>query len=174
MRTISLLIWLSGPQVDARTLCQQQAQASASAPEASDTQKYFDQCMTINALLKHLVLSCGREAMPSCGCVDMSTCGQRGVHENNCDHQSKGRGRKDHTFRASGHGRRRTGLARRGSCAGHAVPTCSFHPWRDRRSDGPGVRAGREGRGRNRKPLHVAMRDCGHAHTWTCPKGRMR
>jgi chromosome partitioning protein len=70
--------------------------------------------------------------------------------------------------------RRRTGLARRGSCAGHAVPTCSFHPWRDRRSDGPGVRAGREGRGRNRKPLHVAMRDCGHAHTWTCPKGRMR
>jgi hypothetical protein len=71
-------------------------------------------------------------------------------------------------------GRRRTGLARRGSCAGHAVPTCSVHPWRDRRSDGPGVRAGREGRGRNRKPLHVAMRDCGHAHTWTCPKGRMR
>jgi hypothetical protein len=33
------------PQLDARTLCQQQAQASASTPEASDTQKYFDQCM---------------------------------------------------------------------------------------------------------------------------------
>jgi hypothetical protein len=49
MRTISLLILLSGPQVDARTLCQQQAQASASAPEASDTQKYFDQCMIANS-----------------------------------------------------------------------------------------------------------------------------
>jgi hypothetical protein len=36
---------VSSPQLDARTLCQQQAQASASAPEASDTQKYFDQCM---------------------------------------------------------------------------------------------------------------------------------
>ena len=56
MRPISLLL-LSGtlcgcayapgssPQLDAQTLCQQQAQASASAPEASDTQKYFDQCM---------------------------------------------------------------------------------------------------------------------------------
>ena len=54
MRTISLLILLPGlcgcayapvpsPKLDARTLCQQQAQASAS--EASDTQKYFDQCM---------------------------------------------------------------------------------------------------------------------------------
>jgi hypothetical protein len=32
-------------QLDARTLCEEQAQASASAPEASDTQKYFDQCM---------------------------------------------------------------------------------------------------------------------------------
>jgi hypothetical protein len=52
MRTISLLMLLSGalcgcayapvpsPQLDARTLCQQQAQASASVPEASDTQKY--------------------------------------------------------------------------------------------------------------------------------------
>jgi hypothetical protein len=59
MRTISLLMLLmllwalcgcayapvSSPQLDARALCQQQAQASASAPEASDTQKYFDQCM---------------------------------------------------------------------------------------------------------------------------------
>jgi hypothetical protein len=57
MRTISLLMLLSGvlygcayapvpsPQLDARTLCQQQAQASASTPEASDAQKYFDQCM---------------------------------------------------------------------------------------------------------------------------------
>jgi hypothetical protein len=36
---------VSSPQLDARALCQQQAQASASAPEASDTQKYFDQCM---------------------------------------------------------------------------------------------------------------------------------
>ena len=57
MRTISLLMLLSGalcgcayvpvssPQLDARTLCQEQAQASASAPEASNTQKYFDQCM---------------------------------------------------------------------------------------------------------------------------------
>ena len=57
MRTISLLMLLSGalcgcanvpvssPQLDARTLCQQQAQASTSTPEASDTQKYFDQCM---------------------------------------------------------------------------------------------------------------------------------
>jgi hypothetical protein len=58
VRTISLLMLLSGalcgcayapvssPQVDARTLCQQQAQASASG-EVSDTQKnaYFDQCM---------------------------------------------------------------------------------------------------------------------------------
>jgi hypothetical protein len=57
MRTILLLALLSGtlcgcanvpgspPQLDARTLCQQQAQASASA--ASQTQKdaYFDQCM---------------------------------------------------------------------------------------------------------------------------------
>jgi hypothetical protein len=66
MRTISLLILLSGalcgcanapvlsPQLAARTLCQQQAQASASAPEASDTQtqKYFDhfdQCMIANS-----------------------------------------------------------------------------------------------------------------------------
>jgi hypothetical protein len=51
MRNISLLMLVSGalcgcayapvpsPQLDARTLCQQQAQASASAPEASDTQK---------------------------------------------------------------------------------------------------------------------------------------
>ena len=56
MRTISLLILLPGrcgcayapapsPQLDARALCQQQAQASASTPEASDTQKYFDQCL---------------------------------------------------------------------------------------------------------------------------------
>ena len=57
MRTILLLMLLPGalcgcanrpvlsPQLDARTLCQQQAQASAS--EASDTQKgaYFDRCM---------------------------------------------------------------------------------------------------------------------------------
>jgi hypothetical protein len=57
MRTISLLMLLSGalcgcayapvssPQLDARALCQQQAQASAS--DGSDTQKnaYFDQCM---------------------------------------------------------------------------------------------------------------------------------
>ena len=57
MRIISLLMLLSGalcgcayapvpsPQLDARTLCQQQAQASAT--EVSDTQKdaYFDQCM---------------------------------------------------------------------------------------------------------------------------------
>ena len=60
MRPISLLL-LSGtlcgcayapgssPQLDAQTLCQQQAQASASAPEASDTQKYFDQCMIANS-----------------------------------------------------------------------------------------------------------------------------
>jgi hypothetical protein len=59
--SISLLILLSGalcgcanapvssPQLDARTLCQRQAQASASAPEASDTQKYFDQCMIANS-----------------------------------------------------------------------------------------------------------------------------
>ena len=40
---------VSSPQLDARTLCQQQAQASASAPEASDTQKYFDQCMIANS-----------------------------------------------------------------------------------------------------------------------------
>jgi hypothetical protein len=57
MRIISLLMLVSGalcgcayapvpsPQLDARTLCQEQAQASASAPEASNTQKYFDQCM---------------------------------------------------------------------------------------------------------------------------------
>ena len=57
MRTISLLMLLAGalcgcayapvpsPQLDARTLCQQQAQASASTPETSGTQKYFDQCM---------------------------------------------------------------------------------------------------------------------------------
>ena len=57
MWTISMLTLLSGvlcgcayapvpsPQLDGRTLCQQQAQASAS--EASDTQKgaYFDRCM---------------------------------------------------------------------------------------------------------------------------------
>ena len=60
MRTISLLILLPGlcgcayapvpsPKLDARTLCQQQAQASAS--EASDTQKgaYFDRCMIENS-----------------------------------------------------------------------------------------------------------------------------
>jgi hypothetical protein len=60
MRTILLLILLPGlcgcayapvssPQVDARALCQQQAQASAS--EASDTQKgaYFDRCMIENS-----------------------------------------------------------------------------------------------------------------------------
>jgi hypothetical protein len=61
MRTISLLMLLSGalcgcanapissPQFDARTLCQQQAQASAS--EVSGTQKnaYFDQCMIANS-----------------------------------------------------------------------------------------------------------------------------
>jgi hypothetical protein len=61
MRTISLLMLLSGalcgcayapvssPQLDARTLCQQQAQASAS--DGSDTQKnaYFDQCMVANS-----------------------------------------------------------------------------------------------------------------------------
>ena len=57
MRTISLLMLVAGalygcayapvpsPQLDARTLCQEQAQASASTPEASDTQKYFDQCV---------------------------------------------------------------------------------------------------------------------------------
>jgi hypothetical protein len=39
----------SSPQLDAHTLCQQQAQASASTPEASDTQKYFDQCMIANS-----------------------------------------------------------------------------------------------------------------------------
>jgi hypothetical protein len=58
MRAISLLMLLSGalcgcayapissPQIDARTLCQQQAQASASG--ASDAQRgaYFDRCMT--------------------------------------------------------------------------------------------------------------------------------
>jgi hypothetical protein len=56
MRTILLLTLLSGalcgcanprvpsPQsLDARALCQQQAQASASAPEQKDA--YFDQCM---------------------------------------------------------------------------------------------------------------------------------
>jgi hypothetical protein len=36
---------VSSPQLDARALCQQQAQASASTLEASDIQKYFDQCM---------------------------------------------------------------------------------------------------------------------------------
>jgi hypothetical protein len=57
MRTISLLMLLPvalcgcayapvpSPQLDAQILCQQQAQASASTPEAADTQKYFDQCM---------------------------------------------------------------------------------------------------------------------------------
>ena len=62
MRTISLLTLLSGAlcgcanapgssprSLDARAICQQQAQASASAPEASDTQKYFDQCMIANS-----------------------------------------------------------------------------------------------------------------------------
>jgi hypothetical protein len=40
---------VSSPQLDARTLCQQQARASAS--EVSDTQKdaYFDQCMIANS-----------------------------------------------------------------------------------------------------------------------------
>jgi hypothetical protein len=61
MRAISMLTLLSGalcgcayapvssPQLDARALCQQQAQASAS--EASDTQKgaYFDRCMIENS-----------------------------------------------------------------------------------------------------------------------------
>ena len=59
MRTILLLMLLSwalcgcanspvtSPQsLDARTLCHQQAQASASAPEQKDA--YFDQCMIAN------------------------------------------------------------------------------------------------------------------------------
>jgi hypothetical protein len=59
MRTILLLMLLSGalcgcahppvpsPQsLDARALCQQQAQASASVPEQKDA--YFDQCMIAN------------------------------------------------------------------------------------------------------------------------------
>ena len=66
MRTILLLMLLPGalcgcayapvssPQLDARTLCQQQAQASAS--EASDTQKgaYFDRCMIERSRCRHL------------------------------------------------------------------------------------------------------------------------
>ena len=60
MRPISLLL-LSGtlcgcayapgssPQLDAQTLCQQQAQASASAPEQTQKDAYFDQCMIANS-----------------------------------------------------------------------------------------------------------------------------
>jgi hypothetical protein len=61
MRTISLLMLLSGalcgcantpvlsPQLDGQTLCQQQAQASASAPEQTQKDAYFDQCMIANS-----------------------------------------------------------------------------------------------------------------------------
>ena len=62
MRTISLLTLLSGAlcgcanapgssprSLDARAICQQQAQASASAPEQTQKDAYFDQCMIANS-----------------------------------------------------------------------------------------------------------------------------
>ena len=62
MRTISLLTLLSGAlcgcanapgssprSIDARAICQQQAQASASAASDAEKNAYFDQCMIASA-----------------------------------------------------------------------------------------------------------------------------
>ena len=62
MRTISLLTLLSGAlcgcanapgssprSLDARAICQQQAQASASAASDAERNAYFDQCMIASA-----------------------------------------------------------------------------------------------------------------------------